>query len=138
MFGRSLGAAVAIETALRRDAGSIIVESGFTSVKEMAKEMGVFRFLSPFIHPNYNNAEKIVMLDIPKLIIHGDKDDIVPFPMGRSLYALAKEPKYSYWIKGAGHNDTYLIGGREYFDTIFSLIIKPFDIIVNSIPIFLI
>lgn len=122
LFGRSLGVAVAIETALRRKAGSIIVESGFTSVREMAKEMGVFKVISPIIPPNYNNLEKIAMLTIPKLIIHGDNDEIVPFSMGRSLYESANDPKYFYWIKGAGHNDTYLIGGQKYFVRIFSFI----------------
>ena len=122
MFGRSLGAAVAIEVALNKSVGSLIIESGFTSVKQMARGMIIFSLISHIIPPNYNNLEKIARLNIPKLIIHGDSDEIVPFSMGQDLFQAAIEPKYFYRIKGAGHNDTYIMGGEEYFRKINSFI----------------
>lgn len=120
VFGRSLGAAVAVDLSLRRDVKAIIVESGFTSSRGMAKTMFLFRLFSSVIPPNYNNAEKIKDVKAPKLIIHGDSDEIVPLDMGKSLYKASQEPKYFYKIEGAGHNDTYMIGGQRYFKTIAS------------------
>jgi fermentation-respiration switch protein FrsA (DUF1100 family) len=114
LLGRSLGAAAAIETAARVEARSIIVESGFLSIRHMARHMGIFSLISPLLPANYNNLEKIKNISIPKLIIHGDNDELVPFSMGEKLFEEAGEPKYFYPIKGAGHNDTYLVGGREY------------------------
>ena len=76
--------------------------------------MGIFSLISPLLPASYNNLEKIKNLSIPKLIIHGDHDEIVPFSMGEKLFEAAGDPKYFYPIKGAGHNDTYLVGGREY------------------------
>jgi fermentation-respiration switch protein FrsA (DUF1100 family) len=118
LFGRSLGAAVAIELSLRREAASLIIESGFTSTKEMAKTMLLFNLFSFMLPANFNNLEKIVQVTIPKLIIHGEKDEIVPFAMAHKLFQATPEPKYFFTIKNAGHNDTWLIGGKTYFETL--------------------
>jgi fermentation-respiration switch protein FrsA (DUF1100 family) len=49
------------------------------------------------------------------LILHGDRDDVVPFAQGQRLFAAANEPKTFYIISGAGHNDTYVVGGEAYW-----------------------
>ncbi len=125
LLGRSLGAAAAVETAANRDARSLVVESGFLSVRHMARHMGIFSIISPLLPASYNNLEKIKNISIPKLIMHGNRDEIVPFSMGERLFAVAGTPKYFHAIEGAGHNDTYIVGGREYED-----ILK--DFILNS------
>ena len=124
-FGRSLGAAVALETALAREVRAVILESPFTSTKEMAGTMFPFMLLSPLLPENFNNQGKIGSLTVPLLVIHGDGDRIVPFSMGERLYRLAPEPKRFHPIPGAGHNDTYLVGGSEYFDTLASFAAAP-------------
>ena len=118
-FGRSLGAAVATEIATKRNVRSLIIESAFTSTKGMAKNMFLFQLLSPFLPHHYNNLGKIKSIAVPKLIIHGKADEIIPFSMGEMLHRAANAPKYFFPITGAGHNDTYFIGGKEYFQ-IFS------------------
>jgi hypothetical protein len=115
LFGRSLGAAVAIEVASKRAIRAVILESAFTSTKDMAKTMLLFALFSPFVPARYNNLEKIGRVRVPKLIIHGDADELVPFDMGKRLYEKALPPKEFLPLKGAGHNDTYLVGGEEYF-----------------------
>ena len=122
LFGRSLGAAVAIEIALKRKIRSLITESAFTSTKGMAKTIPLFMPFSFFLPPHYNNLEKIARINVPKLIIHGETDEIVPFSMGQKLYHAAKTPKYFYSIKNAGHNDTYVLGGKNYFDTLAAFV----------------
>lgn len=115
LFGRSLGAAVAVDISLKREVRAIILESAFTSTKEMAKTMLLFGLLSPFLPPNYNNLKKIARIDVPKLIIHGTDDHIVPYSMGEKLFAAAKAPKFFFPLKGADHNDTYFKDPRKYF-----------------------
>lgn len=117
IFGRSLGAAVAIEVALRKEVRSIIIESAFTSTKDMARAIWLFRPLSYFLPANFNNEKKIVGLNIPKLFIHGERDEIVPFSMGRKLFETAKGPKYFFPLKRAGHNDTFVVDEENYFRT---------------------
>jgi fermentation-respiration switch protein FrsA (DUF1100 family) len=71
---------------------------------------------------NYNNREKITRITVPKLIIHGEDDRLVPFSMGQRLYKEAKPPKSFFPVNGADHNDTYIIGGKEYFKTLSEFI----------------
>lgn len=118
LFGRSLGAAVAVDLALKRKVRSLIAEGAFTSTREMAKTLFPLNLLSLFIPAHYNNREKVARLPLPKLIVHGDADEIVPFAMGKKLFAAAMIPKWFYRIPGAGHNDTYLVGGRTYFEAL--------------------
>ncbi len=54
-------------------------------------------------------------LTLPKLMIHGDQDDIIPLALGRQVFEAAPPPKAFYLIEGAGHNNTYQIGGAAYF-----------------------
>ena len=121
-FGRSLGAAVALEIALQRKVRCLVMESAFTSTKGMAGTMFVFGLLAPFLPAHYANLDKIPRLMVPKLIIHGREDKIVPFAMGKKLFESASRPKLFYPMDGAGHNDTYIVGGRVYFDHIESFV----------------
>jgi fermentation-respiration switch protein FrsA (DUF1100 family) len=121
-FGRSLGASVAIEISLRREVNSLILESAFTSTKEMAKTMFLFGLFSPLLPAHYNNLKKITRVNVPKLIIHGEDDEIVPFKMGEQLYNTAQSPKYFFPIIGAGHNDTCVVGGNKYFEILSAFV----------------
>jgi len=47
-------------------------------------------------------------------MLHGDIDEVVPYPSGQELFEAANEPKRFYTIVGAGHNDTYITGGEDY------------------------
>jgi fermentation-respiration switch protein FrsA (DUF1100 family) len=118
LFGRSLGAAVAVDIALKREARALIIESAFTSTKDMAKNMSLFALLAPVLPSNYNNLKKIPQIDGPKLIIHGTKDNIVPYSMGKKLYDASKAPKFFFPIERAGHNDTYFVDQKKYFEII--------------------
>jgi len=120
VFGRSLGAAVAVEIALHRKVGALILESAFTSSREMAKTMFLFRPFAFLLPLHYNNLEKIPRISVPKLIIHGEKDEIVPFSMGQKLYQSSRAPKKFLPVKAASHNDTYVVGGRSYFEALAS------------------
>ena len=118
LFGRSLGGAIAVEMAKEFGCAGLILESSFTSAKDMAGTMFPFLPLKYFIKTKFNSIEKIKGITCPKLFIHGNRDNIVPFKLGRKLFEEAPEPKEFYEIDGAGHNDTYIIGGSEYFRVI--------------------
>ena len=115
LHGHSIGAAVAIEVALQKKVKSLVIESAFTSTKDMAKSMVLFSLFSPVLPANYNNLEKIRRVPVSKLILHGDRDEIVPFSMGERLFEAAADPKFFRPVKGAGHNDVFIVGGEKYF-----------------------
>ena len=113
LFGRSLGGAVAIEVALRRAAGAVVLESVFRSVPALAREH--YPFVPGFVvRTQMDNTAKIGGVRAPVLVLHGDRDAIVPLAHGRRLFELAAGPARFHAIAGAGHNDTYLVGGAGY------------------------
>lgn len=124
LFGRSLGGVCAIEVASKNPAAALILESTFTSAKEMANKVFPFFPLKFLIKSKYDAIDRVPTLTIPKLFLHGTEDEIVPYSMGRKLFTAAAEPKEFYDIKGAGHNDTWHTGGKEYFDTLERFILR--------------
>ena len=114
-FGRSLGAAVAVELAGAAPPAGLILETAFTTLKDVAR---VHYPLVPlwFLRTKYESLGKIPKIRVPLLILHGDRDEVVPLEQAKRLFAAANEPKELYVIRGAGHNDTYVVGGNAYFD----------------------
>ena len=115
VFGRSLGAAVAGEVAVQKPAAGLILESAFPSIGAVAK----FHYGGVPVHwllgANFALIDRLPQLSLPKLIIHGEKDDIIPLELGRQVFEAAKPPQSFYVIEGADHNNTYQVGGMTYF-----------------------
>lgn len=115
LFGRSLGTALAVDIAAGRECLGMILEAAFTSTDD------IVQMYAPFIPPQPKTARKYDSLSLiervrsPILFIHGQFDMTIPVSMGRKLYEAAQAPKEFYEIPGAGHNDTYLVGGNAYF-----------------------
>lgn len=118
LYGHSLGGAVAIDLASRKQCAGLIVESAFTSAREIAREILLFRPASWIIRSKFDSIEKIKKVQVPVLIMHGTRDETIPIRFGKRLFDAAKEPKFFYEIDGAGHNDTYVLGGRAYLEKI--------------------
>ncbi len=115
LFGRSLGAAVAVDLAQDQPLAGVILESAWSSLADVAGHalwLPVGRLLGGM----FDSAAKISRVRAPLLFFHGDRDRTVPIELGRRLYAAAPDPKAFWVIRAAGHNDTTLIGGRAYFE----------------------
>ena len=115
LFGRSLGASVAGEVASRKQAAGLILESPFPSVAVVARALYAGLPMHWLLSARFPLDERLQRVSMPVLVIHGDRDDIIPIEMGRQVFAAAREPKSFYVIEGADHNNTYQIGGRAYF-----------------------
>lgn len=115
-YGRSLGAAVALQLALEAPPAALVLEAPFTTLREEA------RFHSPILYhlfhwwlaDDFNNLKRISQLNTPLLLIHGDADTVVPFSMSQRLFPLAPEPKMFLAIPDAGHSNCYQIGSPLY------------------------
>ncbi len=121
LLGRSLGAGVAVEMATRHRVRGVILESGFTSIREMAESSGLplpISLVLTLFEARYDSISKIGWVESPVTILHGDRDDTVPFWMAEKLFGAASEPKTLYPIRGAGHNDTVYVGGEAYFEAL--------------------
>lgn len=112
LHGESLGTAVAVELARRRPAAAVILESPFTSARDMAGR--VLPLVGPLLVWGYNTRSKIGLVRRPLLVIHGNQDEIVPFEMGRAVFEAAAGPKWFWEVAGAGHNDIVDTAGPRY------------------------
>lgn len=118
LFGESLGSAVATQLATEVASRALVLESPFTSVPEMARAVYPFLPLWPFVRTRYDTLSKVSRLRVPLLVLHGERDEVVPFAQGRRVFEAAPEPKRFYAIRGAGHNDTYVVGGDAYWQAL--------------------
>ena len=121
-FGRSLGGGVAVELAVRHPPHGLILESAFPSIPYMARLVYPFLPISPLLQTRYDSEAKIARVDAPVLVLHGDRDNLVPMKAGRRLFEAARDPKEFHTIHGARHNDTYLVGGGAYWEALRSFV----------------
>ena len=124
LFGRSLGGAFAAYTASHNPVAGLILESTFTNAKDMANKMFPILPVGWFMSSELDALSHVAHLSVPKLMLHGTADTIIPYTLGRELYQGAAEPKEFYSIAGAGHNDTIRVGGSDYFDKIKEFITR--------------
>lgn len=113
LFGRSLGAAVAVHQAAVYTPGALIFESCFTSGPDMAAELYPFLPVRWLSRLDYNVQQQLQEVSCPVLVMHSRDDEIIPFRHGLALYEAANEPKQFLELLG-GHNDGFLLAGRTY------------------------
>jgi len=101
--GASLGGAVVIDLAIHRKLAALIVESSFSSAKDMAKRY--YPFIPSFVlGVRFDSISKIKKVHVPKLFLHSPQDEVVPLSMGQKLYQAAPFAKSWLSIYG-GHNE---------------------------------
>lgn len=104
LMGRSLGGAIAIQLAAEMSPRGLIIESSFSSLKEIAKHhFPKLAWLVPF--DKLHSESTIKKNQAPTLISHGNRDRVIPYEMGKKLFAVANEPKEFVTIPDANHND---------------------------------
>ncbi len=114
LLGHSLGGVVAVDLASRRRCGGLIVECSLTSAREMARRILRVPLLGYAPRTRFDSLSKIARVRAPVLIVHGTRDEMIPFSMGRRLFDNAPQPKSFYAVEGAGHNNLLEFAGEAY------------------------
>jgi uncharacterized protein len=123
IFGRSLGANIAVDLAAKVDAAGLIYESGFNSVQDLGKEIFPFLPVRLITKYKYNALDKIKLINMPLMVIHSPDDEIAPFHHSKKAFDTAIEPKQFLQIAG-GHNDGFLLSEKEYLKELSTFINK--------------
>jgi fermentation-respiration switch protein FrsA (DUF1100 family) len=104
LMGRSLGGAVAVQLAAGARARGLVLESTFSSYREVAAyHYPRLAWLVPA--DKLDAVTQIARYRGPLLQSHGDADQTVPFALGRKLFEAANEPRSFVRIPGGDHND---------------------------------
>ena len=107
IYGESLGTGVATHLSQNKEFAGVILETPFTSMIDAAKKFYPYIPVGLLLKDKFENKKKIKNIKSPILIMHGEKDQIVPFEMGKKMFEIANEPKYSYFTKYDNHMMEY-------------------------------
>ena len=120
LYGESLGTGVAVEIGQTNKFNSIILESPYTSMVKAAKIYYPYLPVNLLLKDKYNSEKKIKNIKTPILIMHGKKDNIVPFYMGKKLFETANKPKKFLQIEEDDHmlsfNDNLLLEIQNFIN----------------------
>jgi len=114
-FGASLGTAVAVDLATRRDVAGIVLVAPFASSKAVARR--VYSFLpgsGSVVRSKFDTAAKLTHICAPILIAHCTGDPVLPFALGEEVYRLAPEPKVFLRVEGSCHEEALLMAPAAY------------------------
>ncbi len=107
LYGESLGTGIATHLAQEKNYAGVILETPFTSMVDAAKIFYPYIPINLLLKDKFENYKKIKNINSPILVMHGEEDQIVPFSMGKKIYKMANEPKYSYFTKYDNHMMEY-------------------------------
>lgn len=122
LYGESLGTAVACEIAAERSAAGVILQSGFSSLKKIGQQTIPITKIYPqilFPKPLLDAAERMAARkDVPLLLIHGHKDQVVPFEHAEEIFARAAEPKRFVQLPDCSHSDIWCNAPEEFVSAV--------------------
>ncbi|MEP0753040.1 alpha/beta hydrolase [Trichocoleus sp. Lan] len=106
-YGRSVGSGPAVDLASRQPLAGLIVESAFITAFRVLTRIPIVPF------DRFRNLDKIKKVRCPVLVMHGRRDEVIPFWHGEQLFAAANEPKRFLWVDEAGHNDFNWVAAQQ-------------------------
>jgi pimeloyl-ACP methyl ester carboxylesterase len=118
IYGHSLGSAVAAELAAEHAPTTLILESPFTSARDMARRMlpGLMSVMWRAIaRVHFDTKAKVAALDVPVWVVHGARDGVIPVAMGRAVHAAARRKGELLIVDDAGHNDVSHVADNAYW-----------------------
>jgi uncharacterized protein len=113
LWGESLGTGVAVALAAQRPVARVVLESPFTSIADVAASIYWFVPVRLLIKDPFRSDLRIGKITAPVLVLHGERDAVVPIKFGERLYAMIRAPKRFVRLGEAGHNDHDSYGAVE-------------------------
>jgi fermentation-respiration switch protein FrsA (DUF1100 family) len=110
---RSLGPDVAVELAAQYEVAGLVLEGPFTSVAEVAQCHLPYVPPARMVIARFDSRSRIGKVRAPILVIHGDRDRVVPMRFGHALLDAAPDPKEGWFGPEAGHEDLAQYGGLD-------------------------
>lgn len=116
VFGHSLGGVVGVRLAQEvSDEAGLIVEGGFTSTQDLLNSTRWgWLPIERLITQHFDAGSRIAGVGSPVLVVHGSLDTMVAPALGRALYERALPPKRFLLVEGAVHEDTDVVGHKQY------------------------
>jgi fermentation-respiration switch protein FrsA (DUF1100 family) len=117
-WGRSLGSTMAAYAATVKPSDRIVLESGFPDARAVVRSTPVLALLMPFASYRFPTAAFMHGVRTPVLVMHGDRDSVIPFDLGRTLFDRIEGPKRFVTIAGTDHNDAAPADAEAYWSAV--------------------
>jgi pimeloyl-ACP methyl ester carboxylesterase len=114
LYGRSVGSGPSTWMATQKPVAGLILEGPFTSTFRVVTQVKVLPW------DIFDNLARIPNIQCPVLILHGTRDETVPFSHGKKLLEAAPEPRSFAWFTDGGHNNLI----EDYTDVYSSAILQ--------------
>jgi uncharacterized protein len=105
LWGESLGSGVAVHLAATREIGGVVLEAPFISVAACAQRHYPFVPAAWLVHDRFDSLSRIAQVTAPLLILHGERDMVVPVHHGRALLTAATAPSEGWFAPAASHEN---------------------------------
>lgn len=125
-LGESLGGGVASELALREPLAALVLQSTFSRILDIGAEL--FPWLPVrWLHSiHYSTIDKLPRIQIPLLIAHSRRDDLIAFHHAERNFKAANNPKELVEIAG-NHTDVVAAGKAAYLQALDSFLRRHVD-----------
>jgi uncharacterized protein len=117
-WGRSLGATMAAYAATVQPPDGIILESGFVNARAAVRSSPILVVLSFFSSYRFPTADFMNRANRPVLVMHGNRDSVIPFALGQELFDTLTVPKQFVVIEGGDHNDDVPRDAQAYWSAV--------------------
>jgi pimeloyl-ACP methyl ester carboxylesterase len=104
VMGRSLGTGVAAEMAHRGYGSRLVLISPYTSIADVAARSFSYLPTRLLVRDRFDTAKKAPTVRQPTLILHGDRDEVIPHAMGETLARAFPDATF-HSMRGSTHND---------------------------------
>jgi fermentation-respiration switch protein FrsA (DUF1100 family) len=105
LFGESLGSGVAVALAATDRVGGLVLEAPFTSAADVGAAVYWFLPVQLLMKDPFRSDARIGKVTAPLLVLHGERDGVVPIALGERLFSLGNEPKRFVRLPGGAHHD---------------------------------
>ncbi|MFI4986418.1 MAG: alpha/beta hydrolase [Alphaproteobacteria bacterium] len=116
IYGESLGTGVASQMAAEYQAAALVLEAPFSSLPDVAAYHYWWTPARWLLRDRFASIARIAAIDMPLLVVHGERDRVVPAKLGKRLFAAAREAKELCLLPEAGHDDLYDHGAGAVVD----------------------
>jgi fermentation-respiration switch protein FrsA (DUF1100 family) len=123
LLGESLGTGVAVQLAARHKTAAVILEAPYTAAVDIAAQAYPWLPVRALMLDQFLSRNHIAQIDAPLLILHGERDRVIPYRSGQRLFDQAQEPKAFVSLGPKGHEALYEPAtwalGADFIDATF-------------------
>lgn len=132
VYGESLGSGVAIQLATEHPVAALVLDAPYTSIVDVALLSYPYLPVRPLLIDRYESDRHIKRVAVPVLVLHGERDAVIPARMGRAIHDAVSGPKRLALFPDGGHVDLDDYGAVEVVTDWIRDVVGPRDAARNT------